>query len=420
MKYRSLLRLTLVLALLPGCSRPLPRAHWEKDTWKALSALIRTEGRKDAVADPADRPYAVFDFDNTTILGDVELNLFAWQISQLRYRISPEDMEAVLLGCVPDPGLPLQLEGLSPGVTARMLAADICDDYRILYDDYIARYADPSAREAGKALAKVTRSRAFKDFRAKMWALSAGVEATFDAETGLLWPLRLFSGMTRAEIRELTRAATASQMRKGRIRLEKWESPDMGLAGRVRVVREDGLAVAREMKDLYNALMDYGFDVYICSGSMEEVVETMAGDPQYGFRIPPEQVFGVRVAGADSVRMTDVRFDRNAIQPWQEGKVLAIRRYIAPAHGDRGPALVAGDSNGDFDMLTGFPDLRIGLIVNCLRGGPIAELTEYALTGNRSAEDPIPVGGPGTEYLLQGRDPGRGRFIREKGSKPVK
>ena len=41
-----------------------------------------------------------------------------------------------------------------------------------------------------------------------------------------------------------------------------------------------------------------------------------------------------------------------------------IQAYMAPAYGNAGPVLVGGDSNGDVPMLTAFPDMKHGLIID--------------------------------------------------------
>jgi hypothetical protein len=62
------------------------------------------------------------------------------------------------------------------------------------------------------------------------------------------------------------------------------------------------------------------------------------------------------------------------VQPFREGKVACIDRFIAPLYGGKQPVLVAGDSNGDVAMLTSYPEMKIGLIMDCGRSGEIAEL----------------------------------------------
>lgn len=58
------------------------------------------------------------------------------------------------------------------------------------------------------------------------------------------------------------------------------------------------------------------------------------------------------------------QFDPQYKQPIKESKVDCIKAYMAPAYGNKGPVLIAGDSNGDVPMLTAFPDMRHGLIID--------------------------------------------------------
>jgi hypothetical protein len=55
---------------------------------------------------------------------------------------------------------------------------------------------------------------------------------------------------------------------------------------------------------------------------------------------------------------------------------------MAPAYGDAGPVLVAGDSNGDVAMLTAFPNMSNGLIIDVGRSpeSPIGQLATQAQT----------------------------------------
>ncbi|MGM9765311.1 MAG: hypothetical protein ACI3ZO_03030, partial [Candidatus Cryptobacteroides sp.] len=49
-------------------------------------------------------------------------------------------------------------------------------------------------------------------------------------------------------------------------------------------------------------------------------------------------------------------------QTFMDGKVACIRKLIAPRHGGKDPVLVAGDSSGDYQMLTSFEGMKLGLI----------------------------------------------------------
>ena len=68
----------------------------------------------------------------------------------------------------------------------------------------------------------------------------------------------------------------------------------------------------------------------------------------------------------------DITNDSQYKQPIKEGKVDCIQAYMAPAYGNAVPVLVAGDSNGDVAMLTAFPDMCHGLIIDVGRSAESA------------------------------------------------
>ena len=121
-------------------------------------------------------------------------------------------------------------------------------------------------------------------------------------------------------------------------------------------------------EDTYNALRRAGITPYICSASLEWLVEALACDPENGLGMAPEEVFGVR--------FSDGGYDPAYVQPFKEGKVACIDSLIAPLHGGAQPVLVAGDSSGDVAMLTAYPDMKVGLIMNQHRGGEIEALAD--------------------------------------------
>lgn len=420
MKIRSLLLAAVAAFALTSCGKTLPRGEWEKDTWKALTSLIKENGKASKGYDDSRRPYAVFDFDNTSIMNDVELSAFAYQLENLKIKILPEKMFSALTEPIPDLDMDLAFNDADHPVTARNLAEDICEDYKYLYDNYISLYTDSDSPKAQKALKKIRKSRQFKDFRAKTWALSDGVYETFEYGIGCIWTLRLFNGMTNDEVTALVKESTAYYYAMKKIKRVTWESGDSGKAGKVKITRSEGIGVAKEMTQLYNALMDNGFDVYICSASMEVVVEAMACDPKYGFKISQDNVFGLRLAESPD-GVIDARYASGYEQPFKEGKVRCITHYIAPSHGGDGPCLVAGDSDGDVNMLTEFKDLKAGLIINCHNGGQIGALAKYALYGKDSIDEgQISIASEDTRYLVQGRNYAKKKFIKSHTSKTLK
>lgn len=347
---------------------PLPQGDWTPDAHAKISTVLKDCGKASKGYDKAVKPYAVFDFDNTSIINDVEVSLETFQLLNLRYKIRPENIFQTITGRIGDIDLPI-----CGDLTARMLAQDIAADYQILYEEYIGKFEDPQTQEAKDALAKVRETDTYKDFAAKYKVLSASIGNAYDYSVDVLWILNGLAGMTYDEITELTKESCRYFTAMDGVSEVTWESPEMGVCGKVSGTHLEGIGISNEMKSLYRTLKANGFDVYIVSASLETVVEAMACGPEFGFEMEPDHVFGLRMKEtADG--LFDADYSDEYIQTFKAGKTGAIKAYIAPSHGDRGPSLVAGDSNGDYNMLTDFDDMKVGLIINCGNTGNIGAL----------------------------------------------
>ena len=124
-----------------------------------------------------------------------------------------------------------------------------------------------------------------------------------------------------------------------------------------------GLALTPELQNLYTTLTDNGIDVYICSASMEEIVEGMACDPKYDLGIKDDHVFGLRLMTHEDCTI-DIAYDPGYPQSYKEGKTDCIRTMIAPLHGGWSPATatettaclpVSRTSRSDLSSTAGIP-----------------------------------------------------------------
>lgn len=360
---RSFIYIVLVALMAVSCGRTgLKKGDWKRRNYKALNTLIKDHGTGSKAYDPKERPYAVFDFDNTTVVGDISMSIFAYQIENLRYELDPESIYDIFTVGVPN--IDCALEGLE-AVSVRMLATDLQNDYNWLWRNYI--------RNGSMSLEEVHESEEFLDFRAKMWALSASVDNTFGYEAGCLWILKSFGGMSVAQFQELAREAAAAEMKRKKHTVETWTSPDLGEAGTVSVEVPRGLGIRKEMVNLYRSLQKNGFDVYICSASAEALVEAVACNAAMDLDLDPTQVYGLRTGGGDRMS-TSPSYAAAYPHTFYEGKSELIRNLLMPDHGGKAPMLVAGDSNGDYNMLTDFDGMKIGLIIDQPRTGGIQDL----------------------------------------------
>jgi hypothetical protein len=132
---------------------------------------------------------------------------------------------------------------------------------------------------------------------------------------------------------------------------------------------------------------------------MEEVVEVFSSNPKYGYNLPKENVFGMRLKKKEGIIQAE--YEDNWPITAREGKVEVIEHAISKTRGGYGPIFVAGDSSTDYEMLT-IKSLKLGLIINRLKTGDIGKLSKTA------AER---MGKNNPKYVLQGRNENTGLWI---------
>lgn len=323
--------LSSVSCIWDGTVDFLTEGNWEPEVRESLVKMMLGTG---------EGSYAVFDFDKTSIVHDISQALWVYQIEHLRYADAPAHD---FLDGIPTPEDEMPGTGLSYAAMGKVLSSE----YQALKDRL----------DAGESLVSVRASDDYLDFRARMSSFLAAIDERYGSWVAYLWQPALLAGYTEAEARELIQDAINEHLGKDKLAVEQWLSPDGLWGGDV----ERGIWVSPEMKDLYKCLEVAGIDAYVCSASLELIVEVLACDPVRGFGMPAERVFGLRFVPGETIIP---EFDPAYKQPNKEGKVDCILAYMAPAYGFAGPVLVAGDSNGDVPMLTAFPDMWHGLIID--------------------------------------------------------
>lgn len=349
---KGTLKIILFLLVAASCSRghqavALQEGKWAPEVREALDNLMTNPG-KDA--------YAVFDFDQTSIVHDISQALWVYQIEHLRYADAPAHD---FLDGLPSPDEEMSGTGVSYAAMGRAMSSE----YMTL----------KSRLDAGESLDTIRQSDDYLDFRARMNIFLTKMDEQYGSWVSYLWQPGLLAGFTQAEAEALIRDAISEHLGPEKLAVERWTSPDGRWSGDV----QRGIWVSDEMKDLYKCLDAAGIDVYICSASLEMIVEVLACDANLGFGIEPERVFGLRFVAGERIIP---EFDPQYKQPNKEGKIDCIKAYLAPSYGGADPLLVAGDSNGDVPMLTAFPAMRRGLIIDVGRSAesPIGQLATRA------------------------------------------
>lgn len=328
-------RLTILLPilLLLSCAPALERGEWEEDPYQALNGLLQDKSLRGS--------YAVFDCDNTTILHDVTHTLMLYLIENLEFA---DAADAHFLHGLSQTDFPL--EGL--GLTAEEMGNYLTDSYKRL----------KAMKDSGVPMEEIHKMDEYLDFRAAFLAFYNAIGLHYSYGELCLWEPMLSMGLPN----EVCESSLKHWLSQGRVWNETWTSTD----GRFTGVAEKGLVIPQDMKNLMSSLRRSGITPYICSASMEWLVEALACNPENGLGFGPDQVYGVRFVDGD--------YDLAYAQPFKEGKVACIDSYIAPLHCNAQPVLVAGDSSGDVAMLTAYPDMKVGLIMNQHRGGKIEQL----------------------------------------------
>jgi phosphoserine phosphatase len=366
---------------------------WSLANRNALDRLISTRGHTAPDYSAEKKPYAVFDWDNTCIMNDAEEALLLYQAEQLRFKLSPAEFAHVLRLGVPDGlfhadctnvhGLPVDMQDL---------AADIDEAYAWLY-----AHCDTLGGTA--PLATLLESPQYQNFCAKFYFMYGALCDSYPMEVGYKWIIYFYSNFTTAELQSMVLDAVAHNLAQPLQKAPITSSAQMpGRAGQLAPVHFYGMRVHAEIVELMRSLRANGFDVYVSTASLDDVVRAFASHPELGYGVPPENVLGLKlemVAGRYTpVYRKDWHFN------WGPGKTIGIQKHWVATKG-YGPALVFGDSDGDAWMMKDFVDTQLGVIINRLHKGQIGENSQQAAAT---------LGQPDARFVLQGRDEARGCF----------
>lgn len=401
----------------------LMRPDWEKNVRESLNAFLDHY-------DPKEHAYAVFDFDNTVSVFDIEDQMLAYQLDTMTFGIRPEDMERVMLAGAE-----------SCSSTFAAAAADASSAYRILWDRYgpFSPEGIPQDPYTDTALCQWSGTGPCPDsrfslqtdpfwieFHVKMFLLFGIAYRELTPEAADQWMLHHYCGMTPEEICHLAER-TAAAYRFLPTCVRRWASPaDIpSLAGPAATEWTYGFSVTENMRELIRVLAENGIDVWICSASSADAVravidlyelhDSVAGVLGMTPRTDPE---GYCTTGYDLLSGRGYyslpdglwkRMDRpQGAVTCGPGKVTAIRNALLPEYDGRGPAACFMDSGGDFAFCTEFDSVRLVLCINRANrsstdGGSI--IARAALYQQAKKQRPDHKDSPGSPlYLLQGRN----------------
>ncbi|MBC3934809.1 haloacid dehalogenase-like hydrolase [Undibacterium sp. CY7W] len=386
----------------PALARPvaaapaviLDSAKWAPRNRELIAALIAKHGITSKSYNPQRKPYAVFDWDNTSIMNDCEEALLMYQINQLAFKLSPAEFSAIVRQNVPAGNFAPDFKNAAGKVVdLESICTDLDSDYAFLHANY-------KGMAGSRTLEDIVTTEQFLDFRAKLYFLYEAVNDTHGVNVGYPWVIYFFANMTVSEVRKLAEASHDTNLGMGLVKA-KFTSPASlpGKAGVITTSHSQGIRLCTEVATLMDTFRHHGFDVYVSTASLEDVVAEFATNPKYGYHVKRENVLGLRLEQDGEVYKNAYR--KNWTLNWGPGKTIVIKQELVAKKG-YGPVFVAGDSDGDYDMLRDFPETEVGLIVNRLKKGKIGELSKAAADALKEAHP---------RFLLQGRQESTGNWL---------
>lgn len=394
----------MIMVLNPGCSEtkdePLNRLNWSERNHEILNRMINDYGHGGKSREEGKTPYIVMDWDQTCAHFDVEEALMRYQIFNLRFRFSEDQFRGLLKDTINGVS---QLSDRFGNIRLAGINSDLMADFRYIR----ANYKDFGGK---MTFGEIAATPQYADFAARLIFLCEGYYDTpgIGMDYTFQWELFLLTGYTVDEVKSLAKEAISYELANKIDRVTLTTPAGLKTAsGVVSCTYNSGLRVFPEMQDLIATCMKQGIDVFIVSASYKPVVEVFGGVGNFGYNLSPGQVIGMELE-TDSEGRIKPEYKKGWVKTVRGGKVEAINRVIKTMPGkDHDPIFAAGDSDGDIEMLTGFPGMKLALIWNRAKGGEIGDLCKKAAA---EAENPNP------RFILQGRNENTGMAIPSSGS----
>ena len=415
MKRLNIFLLAASAAITLSCTGASHLQHpdWAPDVQKALNDFMDCNVRHAG-------QYAVFDFDNTTSIFDIEENQMLYQLLTMSFEMTPERLTEVIS---------TDLDLASGAYDA--LIADISAAYSHLY----GKFGPFTYKGLDEMLCKEVQSdMMWEEFASKMNCLYSSIYHRESPTVAYNWTKYWVCGMTEEQVDDLS-ARSNSICSSMETTAGTWRGSDniQSQAGPMSYDYVLGVGVSDNSRELWKTLHANGIDVWVCSAS--GIRQVLAAVDYFGLRDYCTGVLAMTIAKDSLGRFTNAYdYEGHAYLPssdggWIEdslatgaqtcgpGKVTAIQNAIAPKYGGRGPSACFMDSTGDFNFCTEFSSLQL---VTCFNrgtrkvtdgGGLVGEtaiyerdVLGYTFRKARKAGDIM--------FLLQGRDDNGLRSLR--------
>jgi hypothetical protein len=317
-------------------------AGWSDANRAKLDKLLVDRGVASATFDPAKRPVAVFDWDNTVVKNDIGDATFFWMLKHDKIR-QPAGKDWATTS------------------TALTTAAKTALNAGC---DALAAAGDPLPTSSNTACADAL-VHIYFNLKTPAAAAAWSPEVTTKINNSYAWVAQLTAGWSPDEVREYARAAF-------------WENVSAPIDATQTVGTLGGLnaylRIYEPIKDLIGAFQENGFDVWVLTASPQYFVDAISDE----VGVAKDHVVGIRSV-LSSGRATSglegcgtIADGTNTMITFDTGKRCWINKTVfreasgaqmgTNADVTKRPVFVAGDSDTDIAMLKDATDLK--LVIN--------------------------------------------------------
>ena len=258
--------------------------------------------------------YAVFDCDNTILMNDIQFALIHYLLKFKKFKVSPIELQDFL-----NTKFPKENE----------LTNNFCDIFQEAYNK------DINSMEYLKFLSNFSEFVEYLYFKYDKFDLNIFFS---------------YKNMSYEELEKLIEEAI-SYHNNSEFGIENWIYENNISTYKI------GLKIANEMSELIKKLHDNNIDVYVISASTFEVVDSV---------LQPLKKYISKIYAKKIINKNNIftgLLDENELRITSLDKKIIIEDILKQKY-NKDPIIVAGDSMGDFDMLTGFKNTKISILID--------------------------------------------------------
>lgn len=258
--------------------------------------------------------YAVFDCDNTILMNDIQFALIHYLLKFKKFKVTPIELKDFL-----NTQFPKENE----------LTNNFCDIFQKAYNK------DINSMEYLKFLSNFSEFVEYLYFKYDKFDLNIFFS---------------YKNMSYEELEKLIEEAI-SYHNNSEFGIENWIYENNISTYKI------GLKIANEMSELIKRLHNNNIDVYVISASTFEVVDSV---------LKPLKKYISKIYAKKIINKNNIftgLLDENELRITSLDKKIIIEDILKQKY-NKDPIIVAGDSMGDFDMLTGFKNTKISILID--------------------------------------------------------